>query len=92
MSKQSAGARHKKRLRPRRLGTETEAAGLLGVTPDALRNARCTGRGDLARIEWFKLGNARGAPVRYDLNWIEDVYLESCRRVHGEPEPDEAAA
>jgi hypothetical protein len=88
MSKANADARHK-RQRPRRLGSEAEAAALLGVAHESIRNARCTGRGDLATIPWFKYGSARGAPVRYHLTWIEDVWLEQRRRSHPR-EPDKS--
>jgi hypothetical protein len=74
-----------KRTQRRRLGTELDVALLLGVTVDGLRNARCTGRGDLATLPWFKFGNGRSAPIRYDLAYIEDVWLEQRRRSHGEP-------
>jgi hypothetical protein len=74
-----------KRRRAVRLGTDAQLADLLGVAVESVRNARCTGKGDLATIPWFKLGVARGSPVRVDLNWVEDVWLEQRRRSHGEP-------
>ena len=60
----------------RRLGDENEAAELLRVRPQALRNARCTGRGELATIPHYKVGKL----VRYDLDWIDRVWLEQRRR------------
>jgi hypothetical protein len=73
-----------KRKRPRRLGTDEELAALLNVRVEAIRNARSTGKGDLATIPWFKFGEGRGARVRVDLNWVEDVWLPRRMRSHGE--------
>jgi hypothetical protein len=60
----------------RRLGDENEAAELLRVRPQALRNARCTGKGELATIPHYKVGKL----VRHDLDWIDRVWLEQRRR------------
>jgi hypothetical protein len=72
-----------KRKRPRRLGTDEQLAELLQVRVEAIRNARSTGRGDLATIPWFKFGG-RNARVRVDLNWVEDVWLPQRMRSHVE--------
>jgi hypothetical protein len=60
----------------RRLADENKAAELLDVRPQALRNARCTGKGELATIPHFKVGRL----VKYDLDWIDRVWLERRRR------------
>jgi hypothetical protein len=60
----------------RRLGSESEVAEMLGVTMTALRNARCTGKGVLATIPHYKIGKL----VKYDLDWIDRVWLEQHRR------------
>ena len=87
MNKTNAAAGTKPRKRPIRLGTEFDVAELLGVTHEAIRNARSTGRGVLATIPWFKLGSSRCSRVRYDLDYVEDVWLEKYRRSHEQPEP-----
>ena len=73
-----------KRKRPRKLGSEEEAAALLGVSVQTLRNARCTGRGTLAGVEWFRFGSGRGATIRYDLHWVEDEFIPRHLCSHGE--------
>jgi hypothetical protein len=67
-----------RRERPRRrLAPEPVVAELLDVEPESLRNARCTGRGDLATLRWFK----GGKKVLYDLDYIEGPWL--ARRERG---------
>jgi hypothetical protein len=36
--------------------TEEHVAEVLNVEPNSLKNARCTGRGDLATLPWIKVG------------------------------------
>ena len=54
---------------------DPEAADRLGVRPQTLMNARCTGRGAFASIPYHKLGRS----VRY-FEADVDAFLE-CHRV-----------
>ncbi len=60
----------------RRLGPEAVAAKTLNVEPKSLRNARCTGRGDLSTLRWYKVGKK----VLYDLDYLEGPWLEQRQR------------
>jgi hypothetical protein len=64
----------------RRLGPETAVAATLQVEPESLRNARCTGRGDLATLRWYRVGRK----ILYDLDYLEGPWLERRQR-GGEP-------
>jgi hypothetical protein len=84
MSKQNADARPKKRPGNRRLITEGEVAEILGIDPMTLRIARSKGRGEFATLRWFKFGPHRSSTVRYDADFLMDVWLPRYLRSHGE--------
>jgi hypothetical protein len=60
----------------RRLASEAAAAEVLNVSPQSLRNARCTGTGDLATLKWYKIG----PKILYDMDYLEGPWLEQRRR------------
>ena len=63
------------KLRP--LMTEAEVAEIIGMPMQSLRNARATGLGDLATLDWIKVGRM----VRYRPEVVER-WLAARERGH----------
>jgi hypothetical protein len=78
MSKRDRGSVPRRERRP--LVSESVAAELLGVKVRSLRQARYTGEGFLGRLNYYKLGTGKAAPVRYDPNEL-DALLDECHVV-----------